>query len=206
MWAGSRLTFHRPLRVGERVDRRSTVTAVTDKQGRGGRLVFVTVRHSIGGAGEVAIEEEQDLVYRGPPAPATEPTPGPPVSPASRPAEPVGAWRRQVRPSVTLLFRYSALTFNGHRIHYDRQYAEAVDGYAGLVVHAPLIATLLLDSLERARPDRTVERFHFKAIRPTFDVSPFAVCGAPADDPGRFRLWSTDNAGRTAIEADAWAG
>ncbi|HZY03098.1 MAG TPA: MaoC family dehydratase N-terminal domain-containing protein, partial [Anaeromyxobacteraceae bacterium] len=132
MWAGSRLRFHRPLRVGERVEQRSVVAKVEEKTGRAGPLVFVTVRHLVAGSTGTALEEEQDLVYRG----IRGPLPAPPVEPA-RP----GAWRRRVVPDDVLLFRYSALTFNGHRIHYDRRYATAAEGYDGLVVHGPLIAT-----------------------------------------------------------------
>jgi 3-methylfumaryl-CoA hydratase len=102
------------------------------------------------------------------------------------------------------LFRYSALTFNGHRIHYDRRYVQDVEGYPGLVVHGPLIATLLLDLLRRELPDATIERFQFKALRPTFDISSFSVCGEPTGDARQIRLWSTNNRAEIAVEADAW--
>lgn len=199
MWAGSRLAFHRPLRVGERVARESTVAAVAEKAGRRGPLLLVTVHHRVtGDGGEPALDEEQDIVYR---AGGAVPAPAPAPSPAPPPA----AWRREVRPSEALLFRFSALTFNAHRIHYDRRYAESVEGYPGLVVHGPLVAALLLDLLAERLPGAAVERFRFRAVRPTFDVSPFDVCGAPGDAAGGpARLWSTDNAGDTAVEAEAW--
>jgi 3-methylfumaryl-CoA hydratase len=197
MWAGSRLRFHRPLRVGERVEQRSVVAKVEEKTGRAGPLVFVTVRHLVAGSAGPALEEEQDLVYRG----IRGPLPVPPVEPA-RP----GAWRRRVVPDDVLLFRYSALTFNGHRIHYDRRYATAAEGYDGLVVHGPLIATLLLDLVRRQMPSATVERFRFRGLRPTFDTSPFTVEGGPGDDPSQLRLWSTDNLGQVGVEAEAWIG
>ncbi|HEY6106240.1 MAG TPA: MaoC family dehydratase N-terminal domain-containing protein [Anaeromyxobacteraceae bacterium] len=197
MWAGSRVEFPRPLRVGERVEQVSQVAKVEEKSGRAGPLVFVTVRHTVSGAAGPAVEEEQDLVYRKVSA-ATAATPAAP-EPAPR-----AAWRRRIEPDDVLLFRYSALTFNGHRIHYDRRYATAAEGYAGLVVHGPLIATLLLDLLRRELPGRTVERFRFRGLRPTFDTSPFTVEGGPGDGPDHLRLWSTDNQGQVGVEAEAW--
>ena len=195
MWAGSRLRFLAPLRVGERVEQVSEIARVEEKQGRAGALVFVTVRHTTSGASGPAIEEEQDLVYRG----------IPPRGAAPAPAEraPRGAWHREIAPDATLLFRFSALTFNGHRIHYDLKYATAEESYPGLVVHGPLLATLLLDLVRRERRDAAVERFQFKALRPTFDTSPFTLEGDP-DGDRHVKLWSTDNHGATAVEAEAW--
>jgi 3-methylfumaryl-CoA hydratase len=193
MWAGSRIQFHRPLRVGERVEQASLVVKVEEKSGRAGALVFVTVRHTVSGAGGPALEEERDLVYREAPKPGAAPA-------APEPA-PQGAWRRRIVPDDVLLFRYSALTFNGHRIHYDRRYVTAEEGYAGLVV---LIATLLLDLLRRELPAAAVERFRFKGLRPTLDTSPFTVEGGPGDDARHVRLWSTDNLGQIGMEAEAW--
>ncbi len=197
MWAGSRLRFHQPLRVGERVEQVSVIERVEEKRGRAGPLVFVTVRHTISGASGAAVEDEQDLVYRGAQAG------GGAAAPAPEPA-PVGSFRREIAADDVLLFRYSALTFNGHRIHYDRRYATGEEGYPGLVVHGPLIATLMLDVLRRQLPEAMVERFRFKAQRPTFDTSPFTVEGGPGDDARHFRLWSTDNHGQLAMEAEAW--
>jgi 3-methylfumaryl-CoA hydratase len=196
MWAGSRIQFHRPLRVGERVEQASLVVKVEEKSGRAGALVFVTVRHTVSGAGGPALEEERDLVYREAPKPGAAPA-------APEPA-PQGAWRRRIVPDDVLLFRYSALTFNGHRIHYDRRYVTAEEGYAGLVVHGPLIATLLLDLLRRELPAAAVERFRVKGLRPTLDTSPFTVEGGPGNDARHVRLWSTDNLGQIGMEAEAW--
>lgn len=196
MWAGSRIQFHRPLRAGEHVEQISVVEKVEEKRGRAGALVFVTVRHAVSGEEGPALEEEQDLVY------AEVPRPGA-VPPAPEPA-PRGAWLRRIVPDDVLLFRYSALTFNGHRIHYDRRYATAEEGYPGLVVHGPLIATLLLDLLRRQLPAAAVERFRFKGLRPTLDISPFTVEGGPGDDGRHVRLWSTDDLGQVGIEAEAW--
>jgi 3-methylfumaryl-CoA hydratase len=195
MWAGSRLRFHQPLRVGARVDRRSVVSQIAEKASRTGPLIFVTVNHTLTANGEVAMEEAQDLVYREPPGRSPERVLDP---------SPAGAWRRTVNPDETLLFRYSALTFNGHRIHYDRRYAEETEGYPGLVVHGPLIATLLLRLLAERQPESTVTRFEFKAVRPTFDVAPFEIHGDPGDDPTVVRLWSTNARAETAVEAQAW--
>ena len=171
MWAGGRFTFRRPLRVGEAIRRTSTIAEVTHKAGRSGDLVFVLVRHEIGGEDGLALVEEHDIVYRGAPAPGELP-------PALRPAPAGAAWRRGIVPDDVLLFRYSALTFNGHRIHYDRRYVTEVEGYPGLIVHGPLIATLLVDLLRR-NVEAPLTRFAFRAVRPLFDTAPFAVCGAP---------------------------
>jgi len=198
MWAGSRIQFHRPLRVGERVEQASVVQKVEEKSGRAGALVFVTVRHQVSGIAGLAVSEEQDIVYR------EAPKPGASAPPAVLEPAPGGAWRREIVPDDVLLFRYSALTFNGHRIHYDRRYATTEEGYAGLVVHGPLVATLLLDLLRRQLPAATVERFRFKGLRPTVDTSPFTVEGGPGDDERHVRLWSTDGRGQVGMEAEAW--
>jgi 3-methylfumaryl-CoA hydratase len=199
LWAGSRVAFHQPLRVGDRVERESVIIAIEEKQGRSSALVFVTLRHRFTSDAGIAIEEEQDLVYREPPAPSARSDENAHVNGAD------GAmWRRTIHPTETLLFRYSALTFNGHRIHYDRRYAEDVEGYGGLVVHGPLIATLLLDLMQLQLPAERIERFEFKATRPTLDTSDFSVCGSPGPH-GEYALWSTDNRGAKAVEARAWA-
>lgn len=197
MWAGGRLSFHSPLSVGEEVQQASEIESIREKQGKSGRLVFVTVRHKISGAAGLAIDEEQEIVYREAASPGSTGAAG--VERVER-----GPWRREIAADGVLLFRYSALTFNGHRIHYDRSYATVEEGYPGLVVHAPLIATLLLDLLRRNAPDQSLSIFSFRALRPTFDISPFHVDGAPCQDAGHWRLWSTDNQGSTAMEAEGW--
>jgi len=196
MWAGGRFEFHRPLRIGAEARRASRVAAVTYKEGSTGPLVFVQVRHEISDAEGIVLTEEQDLVYREAPRPGET---------GAAPKEPSGecAWRREIRPDPVLLFRYSALTFNGHRIHYDHPYATRVEGYPGLVVHGPLIATLLLDLLRRNLPAAAVARFRFRAVRPLFDTAPFFVCGRPEADGHTVALWATDNEGRLAMEATA---
>ena len=194
MWAGGRLEFHQPLRVGEMATRVSTIQDVTVKQGRSGTLVFVCVRHEFSGAHGPALSEEHDIVYRDAPQPGTLP-PAPTAAPAD------AQFSRQIVPDPVLLFRYSALTFNGHRIHYDRSYVTEVEGYPGLIVHGPLIATLLLDLLRRNLPEARIRRFAFKAVRPTFDLHPFTVCGKV--DGKVVTLWSRDHEGWLTMQATA---
>jgi 3-methylfumaryl-CoA hydratase len=196
MWAGSRIRFDTPLHVGDRVEQSSVIERIEEKHGRAGALVFVKIRHTVTGPAGTAVEEERDLVYR-------EPRKGD-ADEAPAQAPPKSPWHRAIVADDVLLFRFSALTFNGHRIHYDRRYATVEEGYPGLVVHGPLLATLLLDLVRRHLPAAALERFSFKALRPTFDVSPFSVEGEPDTEARRVRLWSTDNQGAVAIEAEAF--
>jgi 3-methylfumaryl-CoA hydratase len=195
MWAGGRLTFNAPLRVGERIERESRIVEVTQKDGRSGSLVFVVVRHAISGAAGVAIVEEHDIVYRG------EPSAGERSTPREAPVD--AAWSHEIDPDPVLLFRYSALTFNGHRIHYDRRYVTDVEGYPGLVVHGPLIATLVGDLLRRALPGATLAAFSFRAVSPLFDGASFFVRGQPAHDGKSVRLWAAKTHGDLAMDAKA---
>lgn len=167
MWAGGRLVFHGALPVGAPLVRRSTVCDVREKAGTSGRLVFVTVRHTVSAGGALLVEEEQDLVYR---EAARGGMAALPPTPAERAAR-----EREVAAEASLLFRFSALTFNAHRIHYDRNYAKDVEGYPGLVVHGPLLATLLLGEWTAATGRRPA-RFALRAERPVFDGERFAVC------------------------------
>ncbi len=195
MWAGSRMEFLAPLRVGQSLARASRILDVRMKEGRTGPLVFVNVRHEIRADGQLAITEEHDIVYRDMPAPGE-------AAPAPTPAPANAQWERRVVPDDVLLFRYSALTFNGHRIHYDRQYVTGVEGYPGLIVHGPLIATLLLDLLRRQLPDARVKTFQFRAVKPLFDIAPFVVCGRQADDK-TVKLWARNEDGHLAMDATA---
>ena len=198
MWAGSDFVFRAPLHVGDALSRSSTIVDVRQKSGRSGSLVFVKVRHEVrrNGSAEVALTEHHDIVYR--PAPSPDD-----VAPPPQDAPAQWDWERRIVPDDVLLFRYSALTFNGHRIHYDRQYATGVEGYPDLVVHGPLIATLLMDLLRRHAPDATVLTFEFKAVRPTFDIDPFSVHGAPSDDGKTVHLWARDHEGWLTMDATA---
>jgi 3-methylfumaryl-CoA hydratase len=192
MWAGSRLEFLRPLVVGSEVTRRSRILSVNPKEGRSGALVFVKVRHEVSDAGGLVLSDEHDIVYRGEIGAAS-----PPV------AAPSGeAWQREIRPDPLLLFRYSAVTFNGHRIHYDQPYATGIEGYPGLVVHGPLIATLLVDLLRRERPDTVLRSYAFRAVRPLFDTAAFTVCGLP-QGATEAKLWTRDPEGAVTMEATA---
>jgi 3-methylfumaryl-CoA hydratase len=196
MWAGGRLRFNAPLPVDAAATRTSRILNVSAKQGRSGNLAFVTVQHEIAHDGTVAITEEHDIVYRDAPQPGT-------VVPAAKLAPATAAWSRTVTPDPVLLFRYSALTFNGHRIHYDRSYVTEVEGYPGLIVHGPLIATLLVDLLQRNMPDARLAEFDFRAVGPLFDIESFQVCGQPAADGRSLQLWAKNVRGELAMQAEA---
>jgi 3-methylfumaryl-CoA hydratase len=198
MWAGSQFDFRAPVRVGDEVTRKSTIADVTEKEGRTGKLVFVKVMHEVrcNGSANPAIVEYHDIVYR------EAKRPGDPEPPPQS-AESGAAWQREIVPDDVLLFRYSALTFNGHRIHYDRKYVTEVEGYPGLIVHGPLIATLLMDLLRRNTNDADVATFRFKAVRPTFDLNPFRVNGQPQQDGKTIRLWAQDHEGWLTMDAVA---
>jgi 3-methylfumaryl-CoA hydratase len=194
MWAGGRLQWLQPRRIGEDIRRVSRIESVTHKSGRTGDLVFVLVRHEVHGPDGLALTEEHDIVYR------DAPRPGDPVPPPQA-AEQGAPWQREIVPDDVLLFRYSALTFNGHRIHYDRDYVTKVEGYPGLVVHGPLLATLLVDLVRRQQPGAQLKAFRFKALRPTFDLHPFRVNGRPAGK--KVALWTNDHEGWLTMQAEA---
>lgn len=194
MWAGSRLSFPGTIGVGDHVVRRSTIASVKRKQGASGPLAFVTVRHEVSASGgPVAIVDEHDIVYRGLEAPAAK---------QAEKVEP-GAWRRTLVPDAVMLFRYSALTFNGHRIHYDRDYVTREEGYPGLVVHGPLTATLLIDLVRRHAPAASIEAFSFRAVSPLFDGNEMSVNASPPDADGVVRLWAANHEGALAMTAEA---
>ena len=198
MWAGSQFSFHAPVRVGDEVRRVSTIAAVTEKAGRTGPLAFVKVRHELvcKGSAQPALTEFHDIVYREAAVPG-EAGPQPQAAPGG------AVWQRTIVPDDVLLFRYSALTFNGHRIHYDRRYVTGVEGYPGLIVHGPLIATLLMDLLRREMPEAVVTAFEFRAVRPTFDLHAFSVQGIPGADGRTVRLWAQDHEGWLTMDATA---
>ena len=196
MWAGSQIEFLVPVRAGQALARLSRIDDVRVKEGRSGPLVFVNVQHEIRADGELAILDRHDIVYRGMPQPG-EPAPASVAAPTGE------QWSRRIEPDDVLLFRYSALTFNGHRIHYDRRYVTTVEGYPGLIVHGPLIATLLLDLLRRELPQAQVKAFGFRAVKPLFDIAPFEVCGRHEPDGKTVRLWARTAEGHLAMEASA---
>lgn len=172
MWASSRVSFHAPLRVGQSITRTSTIADIVEKQGGTGQLVFVSVDHETQADGAIAISERQMIVYRE----ASLAAPAP--EPAETGFDAGGAeWARSLRPSAALLFRYSALTFNSHRIHYDLPYAVEEECYRGLVVHGPLTATLLLDLVARGAGPNRIRQFSYKAEAPAFAGEPLHLVG-----------------------------
>jgi 3-methylfumaryl-CoA hydratase len=196
MWAGSRFSFLKDIRVGDALRRVSRIAAVTPKTGASGSMVFVTLRHELSRLDDEnpALIDEHDIVYRSPSGPAATASP--------RKAE-RGAWRRELTPDAVMLFRYSALTFNGHRIHYDRDYARNVEGYPGLVVHGPLIATLLVDLIGRSAPGTRVRHFSFRAVSPLFGGVPMSVNASPPGADGRLALWAANAEDGLAMTAEA---
>ncbi|EJL94314.1 hypothetical protein PMI16_00243 [Herbaspirillum sp. CF444] len=196
MWAGGRFRFAAPLPIGATAIKTSRIAGVDVKKGKTGDLAFVTVAHEIAHNGKVAIHEEHDIVYRGLPQPGAVP-----VAPKQAPAE--ADWRRRIEPDPVLLFRYSALTFNGHRIHYDRSYVTGVEGYPGLIVHGPLIATLLVDLLGRKLPLARLVEFNFRAVGSLFDTEAFEICGKLSADGKSATLWAQNLRGELAMQAQA---
>jgi 3-methylfumaryl-CoA hydratase len=195
MWAGGRIEFLRPLAIGEAVTRASEIVSVEPKSGSTGTLVFVTVRHTIGRSGSTAIVEEQNIVYR---EAAKKSDPLPPGKQA-----PAGAsWTRRVMPDEVMLFRYSALTFNGHRIHYDKDYAMNEEHYSGLVVHGPLQATLLLDLCRQNSPT-PVKKFEYRAQYPLFAGLPFTVNGNFDAVASKADVWTANEDGIYAMRGTA---
>lgn len=200
MWAGSRLQWLAPLAVGDEIERISTIESVSHKAGRSGDLIFVLVKHQISNQTGLALIEEHDIVYRDAPGPNDKP-----VTPSPAPTD--AKWSKTITPDDVLLFRYSALTFNGHRIHYDRKYVTEVEAYPGLIVHGPLIATLLVDLVRQSIQGCTLKSFEFRAIRPTFDINSFKVCAKPdldSDPSGKtISVWAQDHEGMLTMQATA---
>nr|WP_314355740.1 MaoC family dehydratase N-terminal domain-containing protein [uncultured Achromobacter sp.] len=196
MWAGSRLRYVADLPIGAEATRRSRIQKVENKVGKRGSLWFVTVEHATQCNGATCIIEEQDIVYRG----AT-----PAGAAAAAPAEPYAGqarWGRDVQPDTTLLFRYSALTFNGHRIHYDQAYARNEEGYPDLVVHGPLTATLLQQLALDYGDGRALASFEFRGVSPLFVSRGFRIEGHTNED-GSLALWARGPDGELAMSATA---
>jgi itaconyl-CoA hydratase/mesaconyl-C4 CoA hydratase len=184
MWAGGRVEFIAPLKVGAEAHRLSTILHIEEKHGRTGSLLFVTLRHDYAQNGELCVREEQDIVYREPNAPKLN----------SGEAPEPGDWSEVITPTPTLLFRYSAVTFNGHRIHYDYPYVTDTEGYPGLVVHGPMIATFNLRAFIRANPHKRVRHFAYRGVRPMNVPTPFRV-GGRLVETGKAQLWAGNEAG-----------
>lgn len=192
MWAGGALTFHGDIRVGEQVTRHSTIRDVVVKEGRTGTLCFVTVDHRIKSGDRHVIDERQDIVYRGADASGGVHAPREPA--------PHGTHHITVTPTTAMLFRYSALTFNSHRIHYDRPYARDVENYRGLIVHGPMQATMLLQFAEKLKGQRPTQ-FDFRSLSPVFDDEDFTL-NATEQGVG-LKLWTSAVNGGVAMEAQA---
>ena len=185
MWAGSRFSFKKSLKAGDKVIRISRIKNISVKQGKTGTLVFVNIAHEIKANSGLAIIEEHDIVYRDNSNPSTA---QPPIKKSV--IEP--DFSEIFKPDPILLFRYSALTFNGHRIHYDRDYVTHVEGYPGLIVHGPLLATLLIDRFHRNNINLRIRSFEFKALHPVFDLNPFKICSTKVGDDNKAALWIED--------------
>jgi 3-methylfumaryl-CoA hydratase len=195
MWGGSRIRYLAAVPVGSRASRRSRILKVENKTGKSGSLSFLTVQHTISCEGTLCISEEQDIVYR-------EATPPGATTPVPKRHDEVPQWSRGVLTDTTLLFRYSALTFNGHRIHYDQAYARDVEGYPDLVVHGPLTATLLQQFALEHGAGRALARFDFRGASPLFVGRAFELEGRPAED-GTLALWVRGPQGELAMSASA---
>ena len=194
MWAGGALTFHSDLKVNDAVKRFSRIEDVVLKEGRTGALCFVTVWHRIEANGRLVMEEKQDIVYRGLDAPAGA---------TAIPSAEQGDYRRSMKVEAPLLFRYSALTFNGHRIHYDRRYVTQVEGYPGLIVHGPMQAALLCNYATELRGS-SPRRFSFRGLSPLFDDDAFALHATEEGDG--LKLWTAKENGPACMAAEAsWA-
>ncbi len=200
MWAASKVAFLNPIQAGEPIRRMSRLVAVTHKAGQSGPLVFVDIDHDTHAGERLAVRERQTLVYReAAPTQATE-TAAPPADAIAPPLDDWD-WYRSITPSSALLMRYSALTFNSHRIHYDAPYAVGEEGYRTLVVHGPLIATLLLDLAARALGGNALRHFAMRAQAPAFVDEPLHLVGKNSD--GAVQLMALGSDGRTVMTADA---
>ncbi|MBU4610796.1 MaoC family dehydratase N-terminal domain-containing protein [Achromobacter sp. GG226] len=184
MWAGGDVEFLVPLRVDGDASRKTTIEDVREKTGRTGSLLFVTLLHEIMQDGHLAIRERQNIVYR---------APSPPKLSNDDPV-PEAQWRQAVKPTETLLFRYSAVTFNAHRIHYDHPYVTQAEGYPGLVVHGPMLATLQLQAFADANPTARIDRLTYRGLRPLIAPAPFEVAGR-ITAPGEAQLWAANDKG-----------
>lgn len=195
MWAGGRLQFLAPIRLNHAIQRVSEITKIEFKHGKSGNMYFVTVKHQIFSEDRPCIIEEHDIVYR---EASNQIQAQSKTTPA--PVNKHYSYRKQIPMDSVSLFRYSAVTFNAHRIHYDRQFCTEVEGYPGLVVHGPLLATLLMHVFQQENPDMIIESFDFRAVRPVFDFNDFYICGDIDDQDGK--LWIEHADGQTAMQAN----
>jgi len=195
MFAGERVRLHRPIRIGETLRRETALADITLKGGSTGTLVFTTVTSRVFGADGLALEDERRTVFREEVKAGARNE-----APRRDPASTDVPWRRRVTPDPVLLFRFSALTFNSHRIHYDRAWAMDVEGYPGLVVHGPLTTTLLVDFARDRHPGRTIAGYATQARAPLFDTAPFELRGRPTAQG--CEAWAVTPEGTVAMTAD----
>ncbi|WP_293962389.1 MaoC family dehydratase N-terminal domain-containing protein [Sneathiella sp.] len=196
MWAGGRLAFHAPLHAGDLAEKTSTIKNVTSKKGRTGELIFVTVGHQIRNEAGPCLTEEHDIVYREAASASSSFKKEPQAAPKD------GDWEVSITPDPVLLFRYSALTFNGHRIHYDRDYCLNEEGYPGLVVHGPLLGTFLMRLAVEKMGGRDLKKFSFRNFNPIFDTAPFTLSGKKESDD-QCLVWVKGSTGERAVMATA---
>lgn len=194
MWAGGRLEFKGRFKIGDEIRRVSSIKNVKHIKGETGDLVFVVVGHSISNSKEVIVEEDHNIVYR---APSDSNS----VKKRKIPVPGVPQWSKVIEPDPVLLFRYSALTFNSHRIHYDRDYVTKIEGYPGLLVHGPLLATLLLDFFESEMPSCELLSFDYRIVSPLYDVANFTLNGM-ITRTDMAKLWVADDRGGLSLLAD----
>lgn len=194
MWGGGELIFHRPLSLGRRATCKASLESVDEKQGRSGRFVVLKVHYAVSDDEGLAVEERRDIVMRE--------AAGHGEIPSRREPPGEAAWRRSLTPSHILLFRFSALTFNSHRIHYDADYVREVEGYPDLLVHGPLLALLLLGHLAESCPGVVIRRFRYRAVAPLFVARPLTLCGRPSGE-GKAELWVAGDDGGLAMQAEA---
>ncbi len=198
MYAGARMRFHKPIRIGDALTRETELTGLTPKQGSTGQMAIVNVTSWISGPDGLAVEEERVTVFREETKPGAKNAA--PAALAESPAD--LAWRETVVPDEVMLFRYSALTFNSHRIHYDEPYATGVEGYPGLVVHGPLSQTYLVNFVKDKNPGRALVRFDMRARALLFVNQPIELVGRPGADC--CEVWALTPQGGIAMSASAW--
>lgn len=194
MWAAGNVSFNKSLVLGQAAQKTSTIKSIQLKEGRSGELVFVNLEHQIHQNDQLCIVEEQNLVYRAMPEKLLP-------TPAGVVPELTAEFGKTITPDPVLLQRYSALTYNSHRIHYDRDYAKNEEFYPALVVHGPLLATLLMDLCLNQFPELSIQNFTFRAQRPTFDDHPFRIEGR--SDGENIKLWTVDHEGFVGMSATA---
>lgn len=192
MWASGRLHFQQELMIGDDIHKTSEILKISEKEGKAGKMIFVTVRHLVQSQRGVAVEEEQDIVYLPMPKSFVQPPPNPLPDDLS--------WQEAYPVDPVLLFRFSALTFNGHKIHYNWQHATEIEKYPGLVVHGPLQALLLLESAKQHHPGRKPASYSFKAVRPIFEADGLYLCGKSRPD-GSLDLFTANAEGNIGMQS-----